>query len=91
MSEPAAVKRARDLRRHVDKLGAPLDDFYVLVSKDEGVELLAWFRANVDESKLNVSLYDRDVRKALKKGDPFQVLEQFTLCGLQIKPSVRVH
>ena len=91
MAEPAAVHRARSLLKHVQKLGGQPEDFYVLVTKDEAIELLKWFRTQVDETKLNVALYDRDVRRALKRDDPFEVLEQFTLCGLPIRPASSIH
>lgn len=86
MSEPAAVDRARSLLNHVKHLGAPLSEFFVPVSAEEGMELLKWFRDQVDDNVMNCALLDRDIAKARKCGNPFPVLENFNLCGLQIRP-----
>lgn len=87
-SEPAAVERARALRHYISVMGADTREFYVAITSDEGFELLRWFRSHPEVSmdKMNLSLLDRDIKKASKRGNPFDVLENFTVCGLTIKP-----
>lgn len=96
MSEPAALKRARSLRNHVSQLGCDPGEFFVQVTPEEAWELVRWYRAElkrqaVGEAELNLPLLDRDIAKARKKNDPFAVLENFSLCGLAIKPTTVVH
>lgn len=96
MSEPAALQRARQLRQHINHLGAPLEDFFVLVTPEEAWDVIRWYRdelkrQEIGEHELNVSLLDHDIERARRKGDPFPVLENFSLFGLTIRPSKSVH
>lgn len=84
MTDPVALDRAKALLRHVKRLGAPLEEFYVPVSVDEGFELIRWFRAQAEESTTNLAVLDQDIRRAQKKGDPWIVLENVSLMGLAI-------
>jgi hypothetical protein len=91
MGEPLAVNRARVLRKHVKWLGAPVEEFCVAVTKDEGFELLKWFRDEANPESFNYEQYDQDCAYAMRKGDPFDVLANFTLCGLAIVPLGKVN
>lgn len=86
--EPAAVERARTIRRYISTVGADVREFYVVITSDEGFELLRWFRARPEVSidSMNLRLLDMDIKKAAKRGNPFDVLENFTVCGLAIRP-----
>lgn len=91
MSDPEVVHRARSLLGHIAKLGGHMDEYYIAVSKEEGLELLTWYRnaialQDIGEGQFNLTLLDRDIRKAKQKGDPFPILEHFKLFGLTIKP-----
>jgi hypothetical protein len=96
MNDPPAVTRAHALLRHISKLGGRMDEFFVSVTREEGLDLLKWYRAKLAEQQLgeeqiNLTLLDRDIRRAERKGDPFPVLENFKLYGLQIRPIQKVH
>ena len=85
MSEPAAVVRARSLLKHVKHLGASPEEFFVPVTAEEGFELLRWFRGQVTEEQMNLQLLDRDIDRAKRRGNPWPMLENFRLCGLEIR------
>lgn len=92
MSEPAALIRARSLRKHIKRLGCTPDEFFVGVTREEGFELLRWFRdelkrEQITDERMNLDLLDRDIDRARRKNDPFPVLEHFNLAGLAIRPS----
>lgn len=73
-----------------------MEEFFVSVTADEGLDVLRWYRAKLTEQSLgegeiNLALLDRDIRTAQRKGDPFPVLEHFKLFGLAIRPVSKAH
>lgn len=93
MSKPAALVRAQSLLKHVKHLGAPTEEFHVPVTLEEGWELVRWYRQqlkqqSVGEDEMNLRLLDQDISVAKRKGNPFAVLEHFSLCGLRIEPKL---
>lgn len=83
MSEPVAVARARSLARHVKSLGGKPADYAVIVSPQEGFDLLRWYAFQIDESCR--STYQSDLAEAEHAGSPFTMLEGFELFGLPIR------
>lgn len=78
---PAAVERAQALVRHARYLGAPLNQFVVSLTKPEGYEVMEWLR---EDSQLNRTLLDEDIEHARELDDPWFVLRNFHLFGLEI-------
>lgn len=93
MSKPVALARAQSLLKHIKHLGAPLEEFHVPVTIEEGWELLRWYRKelkrqSVGHDEMNLTLLDHDIAQAKRRGNPFSVLENFGLCGLKIEPKL---
>ena len=93
MSKPTALIRAESLKKHIQHLGAPPEEFFVPVTLEEGWELVRWYRQqlkqqSVGEDEMNLRLLDQDIAVAQRKGNPFSVLEHFSLAGLRIEPKL---
>lgn len=86
MPEPAALDRARAIVQHAKYCGAPLKQFSVTVSKAEGFELLGWFRENADPETIDLTLLDEAIAECRRRDDPFEVLREFKLAGVDIIP-----
>jgi hypothetical protein len=81
---PSALKKADSLQRHARYLGVPLSEFQLALTLGEGYELLD-FLANGGMGQFqNHALLCQDIADAKLKGDPFKVLTQFQLEGLDI-------
>ena len=78
------IGRADALLTHAKYLGAPLKEFAVLVSLAEGFELLTWILEQRDDQTIDQVLLQSDAAVAIATGDPWYVLEHFTLKGLPI-------
>jgi len=91
MPEPAVVDRARALKRHAKYTGMPLREFCVTVTKGEAYELLTWFRQTADPKQTDLVLLDQAIQEAVDADDPFLVLKDFTLLGLEILPREQLH
>lgn len=84
---PAALTKAESLHRFAVDQGAPLLDFQLTLSTDEGLELLDWFLAQYEQNMLLAE----DVAQAKRLRDPFPVLEHFTLMGFSLAPLETLH
>ena len=91
MAEPACLERARALKRHAKYTGMPLGDFCITLTKDEGFELLNWFRTTADPRTIDLNLLDEAIGQALELDNPFMVLKDFSLLGLDIIPREELH
>ena len=80
---PMAVKRAESLDRHARQSGAPRNLFLLLLTIDEGWELVRWFQAHPSEG-IDPLLLAVDVKTAEAENDPWVVLQHFQLSGFTI-------
>jgi hypothetical protein len=76
----AALEKAQSLHRFAESQGSPLSSFILVLSDTEALELLDWFKAEHEASEL----YDLDLEKAHKTGDPWEMLPEFNLMGFAI-------
>lgn len=82
MNQPVALKYAKDLLAHAQRLG-PAYLMELIVTNEEGFELLDWFQSQ--PAYAACELLKADIERAKAKGDPFPVLENFTLMGLHMR------
>ena len=82
--EPAPVERARCLIRFAKHCGSPLHQFTVLATKHEGFELLDWLRETADPKQLDVKLLDEAIMDARAADDPWRVIPEFRLFGMEV-------
>lgn len=91
MSEPAALTRAQSLLWHAKYCAAPLHQFAVTISKEEGFELCDWYLLNADPVLIDVKELAAAVVEARQKDDPWLVLVHFRLLGLEIISKLQVN
>lgn len=81
---PAPLERAASLVNHAKYLGVPLREFALLVTVEEGFQLIDWLLSD-EGPNLNKSLIESDALVARATGNPWTVLDNFELMGLAIK------
>lgn len=84
MLEPAVVERARAVLKHAAYLGAPLHQFCVSVGVEEGFALLDWYADTANIDFIDVQALKDAIREARDLGDPFEVLKDLRLLGLEV-------
>jgi hypothetical protein len=84
---PAAISKAESLARHVDYLGCGKGEFVVALTKAEAEEFLDYLASGAMGQCQNAEVFEADVAEARAKGDPFLVLERWSVLGF---PIVRV-
>lgn len=85
---PVALALADELYRYALGQGAPINSFELLLTLGEGYELLDWIPGAGLFSDLE--LLRQDIEEAKIKGDPWLVLDNFTLKGMRIRCSDRL-
>jgi hypothetical protein len=91
MSEPAALARAQSLIWHAKYCAAPLHQFAVTITKEEGFELCDWYVTQADPAFIDVRELRAAVAEARRKDDPWIVLVHFRLMGLEIISQLQVN
>jgi hypothetical protein len=89
--KPAALCKAEALIRHASYLGCLPSEFKVTLSLGEGYELLDYLAAGGMGRYANHALLERDIEEAKIAGDPWRVLEGWTLLGLELVPAASLH
>lgn len=84
MPDPVALERALSVIRHAKRLGGKLSSYCVSVTREEGFELIHWFRDRATETDFDLSILDKDIEHAIGIDDPFFVLQHYELLGLKI-------
>lgn len=84
MQEPAVLERARAVLKHAAYLGAPLHQFCVSVAVPEAFELLDWYAETANPDFCDVDALKDAIREAHTTGDPFDVLKDLRLLGLEV-------
>ena len=79
----AAIEKAESLYKFAQGQGAPLSTFKLILTAAEGLELVDHL---VEQNAPN-EMIELDAAEAHRTGDPFQVLSNFTLLGLEILPA----
>jgi hypothetical protein len=80
---PAAVERAKSLHRYAFAQGAGVEDFILTLSDSEGLDLLDWL---LEQQRAPDADLELEVREAKETGDPWPLLDTFTLMGLHLAP-----
>ena len=83
-----ALGRAEAVIRYANRLGARLSDFRVLVTDAEAFEALDWLVVTMEESaptEINMDLLKMDIAQAKANGDPWPVVNEFTILGLTLE------
>lgn len=83
--KPVALVKAQSLYRFALDQGAPLETFQLALTDAEALEVLDWFREQMES---NVA-FEVDWEIAHRTGKPFEMLENFQLMGLAIVPANR--
>jgi hypothetical protein len=81
--EPIALERAKSLHRYAFSQGAGVTDFRLCLSNAEGMELIRWLAEEHDFDDEDMEV---DIEAAKRRGDPWPVLNQFSLLGLRMLP-----
>lgn len=86
----AALQKAEKLVAFAKEQGAPLHEFALLLTAGEAFELVNWLLSPDGPQNLarEVLQYDADIARA--EGNPFIVLTNFNLNGLEIRRSIEV-
>ena len=88
MSGPAAIDKADTLYRYALTQGCELSSFAVAISAAEGLELVDyWGERNYRDDPT----YQVDQKLAHKTGDPFPMLSNFVLNGMEIIAKGALH
>jgi len=83
VKEPAALHRAMEMAQHIH--GEHAANAAVLLTVEEGFELMDYFMA-----MMGSDLMEQDALQARAAGDPWVVLQHFTLLGLAIERMDRI-
>jgi hypothetical protein len=78
---PAAIDKARSLHRFATEQGAPLDSFKLALTDAEALEALDWFKTQMYRQD---AAFDVDLEIAHRTGNPWQMLSNFQLMGLEV-------
>jgi hypothetical protein len=85
--KPVAIEKAQSLYNFAQAQGSPLSTFKLALTVKEGMELLDHMVANNEPNEQ----LDIDVAEAKRTGDPFFVLSNFVLMGIEIVPVEILH
>lgn len=88
---PAALAKAESLAAYARASGAPLSEFALAITLGEAYELLDHLASGALGRCENQAVLERDIADAKVKGDPFEVLSQWTLLGLDIVRAADLH
>lgn len=81
--KPAALIKAESLYRFASEQGAPLSTFQLALTNPEALEVLDWFRAQMQPN----AAFEVDLEIAHRTGKPFEMLAHFQLMGIEIVPA----
>ena len=84
---PSALEKAKSLYDYALGQGSQVSTFELAVSDTEAFELLDWF---VEQNPGN-ELLEFDVSDAKRKGNPWEVMNNFVLMGLKVVPRMTLH
>lgn len=87
--QPAALTKAESLIRHAHHLGVKPEEFQVALTLGEAYELLDFLVAQHNVAQQ--SRLEADVAEAKTSCNPWAVLVDFNLCGLEIVRQVDLH
>lgn len=82
---PAALEKAECLYKFALGSGAPVSTFELLLTLGEGYELLDWLPKAGLTAREFIPMLQQDIAEAKLLGDPWLVLNHFTLKGLHIR------
>jgi hypothetical protein len=77
------LEKAESLYRFAQGQGSPLSTFKLILTAQEGLELVEYL---VEQNEPNEML-ELDAAEAKRTGDPFVILSNFQLLGMEILPS----
>jgi hypothetical protein len=81
---PAALTKAESLHRFATEQGSPLSTFQLVLTQAEALEVLDWFKGQMMQPN---AAFEVDLEIAHRTGDPFAMLANFQLMGLDIVPA----
>lgn len=81
--KPVALEKAESLYKYAQGQGSPLSTFKLILTVDEGLELVDYL---VEQNAPNEML-ELDAAQAKRERNPFKVLSNFQLMGLEILPA----
>jgi hypothetical protein len=87
----AALDKATALRNYAIATGYRLDTFLVVLTTVEAYETLAALERGDFGRMMNHHVLVADCQAARAAGDPWPVLEHFTLAGLKLTPQKALH
>jgi len=76
----AAIEKAESLHKFATSSGMPISTFAVVLSEPEALELLEWYATQYAGN----AEFDLDVDIARRTKNPWPVLDNFQLLGLEI-------
>jgi hypothetical protein len=82
--KPAAITKAESLANFVTSTGAPLKEFALALTKGEAYELLDYLAVGGLGFYANHAQLVREITEARAAGEPFLILKNFQLAGLDI-------
>ena len=88
---PAALIKAESLARYVQHTGAPQSEFLLALTLGEGYELLDYLASGAMGRCANHADLEHDIADAKVKGDPFEILSQWSLLGFSIVRTMDLH
>lgn len=85
---PVALDKAESLARFAREQGAHLSTFKLALTNEEALDLVAWFVEQQGPFPNEVLIMDAQI--AARTKNPWPVLENFNLLGLDIVPAALV-
>lgn len=88
---PAALAKAESLAAYARASGAPLSEFALAITLGEAYELLDHLASGAMGTCTEQAALRRDIAEAKVRADPWSVLSEFRLLGLDIVRAADLH
>jgi hypothetical protein len=81
--DPAALAKAESLHKFASASGCPLETFALVLTELEALELLEWYATEYAGNEQ----FDLDISIARRSKNPWPVLQNFRVLGLDMMPA----
>jgi hypothetical protein len=90
VTEPTAIQKAEALYRYALQTGSKLETFSLILTAAEAFDALEHLCRAQSFCPEHNEAFGRDIAEARKKGDPWDLISEFRICGLKVARADRV-
>ena len=86
--EPAALEKAKSLHRFALNSGSSLREFVLCLTEPEALDLVEWYAREYEGISVT---FDTDLEEVRRTGNPWPILKNFNVMGLQLAALEKLH